>query len=57
MFPATTHEQFAQKLFTALKGEKRFQKPKRSMTAFTLTHYAGEAGGCIVELMDPACSQ
>ena len=43
MFPATTHEQFAQKLFQALDGKHpRFAKPKRSQTAFTLTHYAGE---------------
>eukprot|EP00227_Mantoniella_beaufortii_P020036 CAMPEP_0197602356 /NCGR_PEP_ID=MMETSP1326-20131121/37008_1 /TAXON_ID=1155430 /ORGANISM="Genus nov. species nov., Strain RCC2288" /LENGTH=619 /DNA_ID=CAMNT_0043169693 /DNA_START=154 /DNA_END=2010 /DNA_ORIENTATION=- len=42
MFPATTHEQFANKLYTALKDNARFTKPKRSMTAFTLTHYAGE---------------
>ena len=42
MFPATTHEQFAQKLYTALKDSRRFSKPKTSMTAFTLTHYAGE---------------
>ena len=42
MFPATTHEQFAQKLYGALKDETRFKKPKRSTTAFTLDHYAGE---------------
>jgi hypothetical protein len=29
---ATTHEQFAQKLYTQLKDSKRFLKPKRSMT-------------------------
>ena len=46
MFPATTHEQFAQKLYTNLKDSTRFQKPKRSMTAFTLDHYAGEVGMC-----------
>ena len=32
----------SQKLYTALKDSKRFLKPKRSMTAFTLTHYAGD---------------
>ena len=42
MFPATTHEQFAQKLYGALRDETRFKKPKRSTTAFTLDHYAGE---------------
>ena len=43
MFPATTYEQFAQKLYQALDGKHtRFAKPKRSQTAFTLTHYAGE---------------
>ena len=42
MFPATTHEQFAQKLYGALKDQSRFKKPKRSTTAFTLDHYAGE---------------
>jgi hypothetical protein len=42
LFPATTHEQFAQKLYGALKEEPRFKKPKRSTTAFALDHYAGE---------------
>ena len=42
MFPTTTHEQLATKLYGALKDHPRFAKPKRSQTAFTLTHYAGE---------------
>ena len=42
MFPTTTHEQLAQKLYGALKDSPRFSKPKTSMTAFTLSHYAGE---------------
>ena len=42
MFPTTTHEQLAQKLYGALKDSPRFSKPKTSTTAFTLSHYAGE---------------
>ena len=42
MFPTTTHEQLSQKLYAGLSDNPRFKKPKRSVTAFTLTHYAGE---------------
>ena len=44
MFPATTYAQFAQKLYGAFEKShaSRFTKPKRSQTAFSLNHYAGE---------------
>ncbi|TYG59795.1 hypothetical protein ES288_D07G014700v1 [Gossypium darwinii] len=42
MFPKSTHETFAQKLFQTFKNNKRFIKPKLSRTSFTISHYAGE---------------
>ncbi|CAL0325517.1 unnamed protein product [Lupinus luteus] len=42
MFPKSTHETFAQKLYQTLKNNKRFIKPKLSRTSFTISHYAGE---------------
>nr|CAD1824242.1 unnamed protein product [Ananas comosus var. bracteatus] len=42
MFPRSTHETFAQKLYQTFKNTKRFIKPKLSRTAFTISHYAGE---------------
>ncbi|XP_010537575.1 PREDICTED: myosin-5 [Tarenaya hassleriana] len=42
MFPKSTHETFAQKLFQTFKDHKRFVKPKLSRTEFTISHYAGE---------------
>lgn len=42
MFPKSTHETFAQKLYQTFKNEKRFVKPKLSRTDFTIDHYAGE---------------
>uniref|UniRef100_A0A804ICQ5 Uncharacterized protein n=1 Tax=Musa acuminata subsp. malaccensis TaxID=214687 RepID=A0A804ICQ5_MUSAM len=42
MFPRSTHETFAQKLYQTLKNNKRFIKPKLSRTIFTFCHYAGE---------------
>ncbi|OWM83071.1 hypothetical protein CDL15_Pgr011753 [Punica granatum] len=42
MFPKSTHETFAQKLYQTFKNNKRFIKPKLSRTSFTLSHYAGE---------------
>ncbi|CAL9184012.1 unnamed protein product [Musa hybrid cultivar] len=42
MFPRSTHETFAQKLYQTLKNNKRFIKPKLSCTNFTICHYAGE---------------
>ncbi|WCJ42738.1 Myosin-17 [Euphorbia peplus] len=42
MFPKSTHETFAQKLFQTFKNHKRFIKPKLSRTSFTISHYAGE---------------
>ncbi|KVI08151.1 Dil domain-containing protein, partial [Cynara cardunculus var. scolymus] len=42
MFPRSTHETFAEKLFQTFKDHKRFSKPKLSNSAFTIDHYAGE---------------
>ncbi|GLU22442.1 hypothetical protein SLE2022_385170 [Rubroshorea leprosula] len=42
MFPKSTHETFAQKLYQTFKNHKRFIKPKLSRTDFTILHYAGE---------------
>uniref|UniRef100_A0A6M2F8Q5 Myosin-17-like n=1 Tax=Populus davidiana TaxID=266767 RepID=A0A6M2F8Q5_9ROSI len=42
MFPKSTHETFAQKLYQTFKNHKRFIKPKLSSTDFTISHYAGE---------------
>ncbi|XP_042387106.1 myosin-17-like isoform X2 [Zingiber officinale] len=42
MFPKSTHETFAQKLYQTFKTNKRFVKPKLSRTDFTICHYAGE---------------
>ncbi|CAN6563743.1 unnamed protein product [Malus baccata var. baccata] len=42
MFPKSTHETFAQKLYQTFTKNKRFIKPKLSRTSFTISHYAGE---------------
>ncbi|KAG6471144.1 hypothetical protein ZIOFF_072245 [Zingiber officinale] len=42
MFPKSTHETFAQKLYQTFKNHKRFSKPKLARTAFTVNHYAGD---------------
>ncbi|XP_044485925.1 myosin-17-like isoform X2 [Mangifera indica] len=42
MFPKSTHETFAHKLYQTFKNNKRFIKPKLSRTDFTISHYAGE---------------
>ncbi|MCD7467399.1 hypothetical protein HAX54_004819 [Datura stramonium] len=42
MFPKSTHETFSQKLYQIFKTNKRFVKPKLSLTDFTIAHYAGE---------------
>lgn len=42
MFPKSTHETFAQKLYQTFVKNKRFIKPKLSRTNFTISHYAGE---------------
>ncbi|CAL9755177.1 unnamed protein product [Musa acuminata subsp. burmannicoides] len=42
MFPKSTHETFAQKLYQTFKTHKRFIKPKLSRTDFSISHYAGE---------------
>ncbi|VFR01582.1 unnamed protein product [Cuscuta campestris] len=42
MFPRSTHETFAEKLYQTFRDNKRFNKPKLSRTDFTIVHYAGE---------------
>ncbi|XP_043719718.1 myosin-6 isoform X1 [Telopea speciosissima] len=42
MFPRSTHETFAQKLYQTFKNHKRFSKPKLSQSDFTICHYAGD---------------
>ncbi|KAK9725567.1 hypothetical protein RND81_05G153800 [Saponaria officinalis] len=42
MFPRSTHETFAEKLYQTFNNHKRFSKPKLSRTDFTISHYAGE---------------
>uniref|UniRef100_A0A0R0ILV2 Myosin motor domain-containing protein n=1 Tax=Glycine max TaxID=3847 RepID=A0A0R0ILV2_SOYBN len=42
MFPRSTHETFAEKLYQTFKDNKRFSKPKLSRTDFTINHYAGD---------------
>ncbi|KAF5740507.1 putative myosin XI [Tripterygium wilfordii] len=42
MFPKSTHETFANKLYQTFKTHKRLVKPKLSRTDFAIAHYAGE---------------
>ncbi|EXC46298.1 Myosin-2 heavy chain [Morus notabilis] len=42
MFPKSTHETFAQKMYQIYKAHKRFSKPKLARTDFTINHYAGD---------------
>ncbi|KAJ9555627.1 hypothetical protein OSB04_010241 [Centaurea solstitialis] len=42
MFPRSTHETFAEKLYQTFKDHKRFAKPKLAKTDFTICHYAGD---------------
>lgn len=42
MFPKSTSETFATKLFQSFRSNGRFKKPKLGFTDFTIWHYAGE---------------
>ncbi|KAL3647675.1 hypothetical protein CASFOL_008643 [Castilleja foliolosa] len=42
MFPRSTHETFATKLYQTYKNHKRFSKPKLARSDFTISHYAGD---------------
>ncbi|KAK4407291.1 Myosin-8 [Sesamum angolense] len=42
MFPRSTYESFAQKLYQTFKNHKRFSKPKLARSDFTISHYAGD---------------
>lgn len=42
MFPRSTHETFAQKLYQNFLNNKRFKKPKLARSDFTICHYAGD---------------
>lgn len=48
MFPKSTHETFAQKLYQTFKNHQRFIKPKLSRTNFTISHYAGEVNNFVL---------
>jgi myosin V len=47
MFPKSTHETFAQKMYQTYKVHKRFSKPKLARTAFTINHYAGDVSNYV----------
>ncbi|XP_010433172.1 PREDICTED: myosin-14-like isoform X1 [Camelina sativa] len=42
MFPRSTHETFAEKMYQTFKDHKHFSKPKLARTDFTICHYAGD---------------
>nr|GFA35058.1 myosin-17-like [Tanacetum cinerariifolium] len=42
MFPKSTHETFAQKMYQTYPKHKRFVKSKLSRTSSIIAHYAGE---------------
>ncbi|CAA7049436.1 unnamed protein product [Microthlaspi erraticum] len=42
MFPRSTHDTLAQKLYQTFNTHKRFTKPKLARTDFTICHYAGD---------------
>ncbi|CAN4102059.1 unnamed protein product [Withania somnifera] len=42
MFPRSTHETFAHKLYQTFQNHKRFRKPKLARSDFTICHYAGD---------------
>ncbi|GLU08795.1 hypothetical protein SLE2022_256840 [Rubroshorea leprosula] len=42
MFPRSTQETFAEKLYQTFKDHKRFSKPKLAHSDFTICHYAGD---------------
>ncbi|KFK31068.1 hypothetical protein AALP_AA6G064300 [Arabis alpina] len=42
MFPRSTHDTLAQKLYQTFNSHKRFTKPKLARTDFTICHYAGD---------------
>ncbi|CAI0560604.1 unnamed protein product, partial [Linum tenue] len=42
MFPRSTNETFAQKLYQTFNNHKRFSKPKLARSDFTIHHYAGD---------------
>eukprot|EP00249_Psilotum_nudum_P013735 c24483_g2_i2 orf=1-483(-) len=42
MFPKSTNDTFATKLYQSFRHNSRFKKPKLAQTDFTISHYAGE---------------
>lgn len=42
MFPKSTPETFATKLFQVLGTHRRLERPKLSQTGFIVDHYAGQ---------------
>lgn len=51
MFPRSTHETFAQKLYQTFRDHKRFSKPKLSRTDFTICHYAGDVSTLVIDVL------
>lgn len=49
MFPKSTHETFAQKMYQTYKSHKRFSKPKLARTDFTINHYAGDVSEKVLD--------
>ncbi|KAJ6890328.1 hypothetical protein NC651_023977 [Populus alba x Populus x berolinensis] len=48
MFPRSTHETFAEKLYQTFKDHKHFSKPKLACSDFTICHYAGDKKDYVV---------
>lgn len=55
MFPRSTHETFAQKLYQTFKNHKRFAKPKLARSDFTICHYAGDVSAVLSIYMCMMC--
>ncbi|XP_011029713.1 PREDICTED: myosin-6-like isoform X3 [Populus euphratica] len=53
MFPRSTHETFAEKLYQTFKDHKRFNKPKLARSDFTICHYAGDG---VMEAIRISCA-
>lgn len=57
MFPKSTHETFAQKMYQTYKGHRRFSKPKLARTDFTINHYAGDVSYSFNFILDHPARQ
>lgn len=52
MFPRSTHETFAEKMYQTFKDHKHFSKPKLSRTDFTICHYAGDVSYTCLDVVN-----